>query len=52
MLPTHEVENSKKYAYILAKAKVDDVVDGESIDYRRRYIELLFQHRTTKGSTT
>jgi TetR/AcrR family transcriptional regulator, transcriptional repressor for nem operon len=36
-------------AFILAKAKGDAAVAGESIDHLRRYIELLFQQRTRKG---
>lgn len=37
-------------AFILAKAKGDAAVAGESVDHLRRYIELLFQHRIRKGS--
>jgi TetR/AcrR family transcriptional regulator, transcriptional repressor for nem operon len=36
-------------AFILAKAKGDAVVAGESIDHLRRYIELLFQSAKRKA---
>jgi len=38
-------------AFILAKAKGDAAVAGESIEHLRRYIELLFYQRTRKGPT-
>src|SRR5271157_4694869 len=39
-------------AFILAKAKGDAAVAGESIDHLRRYIELLFQSGKRKGKET
>jgi TetR/AcrR family transcriptional repressor of nem operon len=36
-------------AFILAKAKGDAAVAGESIDHLRRYIELLFQSAKRKA---
>jgi TetR/AcrR family transcriptional repressor of nem operon len=39
-------------AFILAKAKGDAVVAGESIDHLRRYFELLFQPADCKGKET
>jgi hypothetical protein len=38
-------------AFILAKAKAEAAVAGESIDHLRRYIKLLFSNKR-KGSMT
>ncbi len=39
-------------AFILAKAKGDAAVAGESVDHLRRYVELLFQSAKRKGKET
>jgi TetR/AcrR family transcriptional repressor of nem operon len=39
-------------AFILAKAKGNAAVAGESVDHLRRYVELLFQSAKRKGKET
>ena len=39
-------------AFILAKAKGDATVAGESLDHLRRYVELLFQSTKREGKET
>jgi len=39
-------------AFILAKAKGEAAIAGESIDHLRRYVELLFQSEKRKGKET
>jgi TetR/AcrR family transcriptional regulator, transcriptional repressor for nem operon len=36
-------------AFVLAKAKGDAAIAGESIDHLRRYIKLLFSSKPRKG---